>query len=113
MWGEDMDKYIRSVSLIDGHVEGMTETEVIKALECCEVGKDKCRKCPFYCTVPACSRYLAQFALDFINRLQKENKDKDKVIKRLVDQLSIPSAEEVVHEHNGYLECDNNGEKSS
>lgn len=63
----------------------MTETEVIKALECCEVGKDKCRKCPFYCTVPACSRYLAQFALDLINRQQAEIEKLQKENERFAD----------------------------
>lgn len=50
----------------------MTDNEIIKALGCCQVGKDKCKKCPLYCVVPACSRYLAESALDIINRQKAE-----------------------------------------
>lgn len=52
----------------------MNENDIIKALECCHVGKRErdCKKCPLYCRVPACVGHLTKDALDLIRRQQAE-----------------------------------------
>ena len=74
------NKHTRSVSLIDGHTEEITDAEVIKALECCKSFDDlrACYKCPAL-ENGDCSNgkvYISNFildkALDLINRQQAE-----------------------------------------
>ena len=52
----------------------MTDNDIIKALECCRVGKREhdCKKCPLYCRVPACMGHLTADALDLITRQKAE-----------------------------------------
>lgn len=52
----------------------MNDNDIIKALECCRVGKREhdCKKCPLYCRVPACVDHLTEAALDLINRQKAE-----------------------------------------
>lgn len=52
----------------------MNDKDVIKALECCRIGKreNDCKKCPLYGRVPACVGYLVQDALALINRQRAE-----------------------------------------
>ena len=52
----------------------MTDNDIIKALECCRVGKREhdCKKCPLYCRVPAWMCHLTADALDFITRQKAE-----------------------------------------
>lgn len=67
-----MNKHTRSVSLIDGHTEEMTDAEVIKALECCIV-HENCEGCPCakdnsqYCLKATCKN-----AIDLLNRQKAE-----------------------------------------
>lgn len=67
-----MNKHTRSVNLIDGHIEGMTDAEITKALECCIV-HENCEGCPCakdnsqYCLKATCKN-----ALDLIKRQQAE-----------------------------------------
>ena len=67
-----MNKHTRSVSLIDGHIEGMTEAEIKKALEChikrhcwddCPNAREKIQPLD-----KPCSQKIAEDALDLINR---------------------------------------------
>ena len=52
----------------------MTDNDIIKALECCHVGKrdHDCKKCPLYRRVPACVGHLTEAALDLVNRQKAE-----------------------------------------
>jgi stalled ribosome alternative rescue factor ArfA len=52
----------------------MNDNDIIKALECCRVGKGSysCKKCPLFCRIPACQSHLAEAALDLINRKKAE-----------------------------------------
>lgn len=52
----------------------MNDNDIIKALECCRVGKGSysCKKCPLFCRIPACQSHLAEAALDLINRQKAE-----------------------------------------
>lgn len=52
----------------------MNDNDIIKALECCRVGKREhdCKKCPLYCRVPACMGHLTADALDLITRQKAE-----------------------------------------
>lgn len=65
-----------SVSLIDGHLDdapGMTDNEIIKALECCKNGL--CANCPRLNTpehILHCKEQLMCEALDLINRQKAE-----------------------------------------
>lgn len=52
----------------------MTDSEIIKALECCGVEEANCRKCIFNLQ-NNCRILLAKEALDLINRLQAENEN--------------------------------------
>ena len=78
-----------SVSLVDGHIDdapGMTDNEIIKALECCIPNNmEKCLVCPFHreC-IKEDKNYLAEYALDLINR-QKAEIERLTVPKELID----------------------------
>jgi hypothetical protein len=73
-----MNKHTRSVSLIDGHTEEMTDAEIIKALEClgywgeCKLSS----QCPYYMDndiFSGCDNVtIAKQALDLINRQQAQ-----------------------------------------
>ena len=86
------NKHTRSVSLIDGHTEEMTDAEVKKALECCV--KDDgtnfdCNNCKYCLDTYFCARdKLWKDTLDLINRLQAKNKELDEKLiiqKGLID----------------------------
>ena len=53
---------------------GLTDSEIVKALECCSINK-KCTGCYFntHTTDDMCPRVLMRNTLDLINRLQAEN----------------------------------------
>ena len=58
--------------------EKLTDSEIVKALECCTQGRDikVCWNCPLYVdlqTARECCEKLNTNALDLINRLQAEN----------------------------------------
>lgn len=69
-----MNKHTRSVSLIDGHIERMTDAEVTKALEQCQnVVMHDCKKCSYHKEYNAkCVVMLTRDALDLIKRQQAE-----------------------------------------
>ena len=75
-----------SVSLINGHIDrdtsGMTDKEIIKALECCgNVVTSTCKGCPYHITHNAnCVKALMHDALDLINRQQAEIEELKKVV---------------------------------
>ena len=63
---------MNSVSLIDGHIDGMTDNEIIKALECCINSKFGCdEKCLFFDKDYGLAGCLQKF-LDLINRQKAE-----------------------------------------
>jgi hypothetical protein len=76
------NKHTRSVSLIDGHTEKMTDAEIIKALECCKmpVGSGACNNCPLKVIrdnlhkedTKSCTTIMMENALDLIKRQQAE-----------------------------------------
>ena len=74
-----------NVSLIDGHIDEMIDTEIIKALECClDNSPLTCKDCPMFNVTNStmvCSKIVTKFALDLINRQQAE-------IERLNNNLS-------------------------
>lgn len=49
-----------------------TDSEIIKALECCNHIETDCELCPLY-TTKECSKVMLDSTLDLINRLQAEN----------------------------------------
>ena len=55
---------------------GMTDNEIIKALECCTTNGASCKDCPAFVEVDRsnCKKYF-RGALDLINRIQSQNKD--------------------------------------
>ena len=59
----------------------MTDTEIIKALECCVSRKNSCNGCPAH-TMNCTPRVAMAFALDLINR-QKEEIERLKAKKKL------------------------------
>ena len=70
-----MNKHTRSVSLIDGHTEEMTDAEIMKALKCCKVEFENCEKCPYGgidCLTEKGESLIMRDALDLINRQQAE-----------------------------------------
>jgi hypothetical protein len=78
--GCEMNKHTRSVSLIDGHTEDITDAEIIKALECCISSNTSlaCFKCPMVknkeCngSNTSVNKLVVENALDLINRQQAE-----------------------------------------
>ena len=52
----------------------MTDNEIIKALECCQIKKvNECAKCPYLPKISRdCERFLVTDALDLINRQKAE-----------------------------------------
>ena len=68
----------------------MTDSEIIKALECCINNTDEdCNKCVCSGSNVSCVDVLLTNALDLINCLQAENEDKDRYIKTLKDDLNL------------------------
>ena len=66
----------------------MTDSEIVKALECCIKGNCITKNCPLEGTEDISSRCEAKLmrsALDLINRLQTENEEKQKVIDNFKD----------------------------
>lgn len=65
-----------NVSLIDGHIDEMTDNDIIKALECClDTSPLTCKNCPLFNvknSTMVCSKSVTKFALDLINRQQTE-----------------------------------------
>lgn len=87
------NKHTSSVSLIDGHIENITDAEIVKALEWCNSLSKRCGDgCPYY-EIPykngkRCSEMMIDDALDLINRLQAKNKELDEKLiiqKGLID----------------------------
>ena len=99
-----MNKHTRSVSLIDGHIEGIKDAEIKKALECCR--DCKCKDCPCYNKeTDGCKELDEQDILDLINRLQAKNKELDEKLiiqKGLIDTQKA-EIERLQHEN---LRCD-------
>lgn len=62
-----------NVSLIDGHIDKMTDNDIIKALECCTTKGAKCSDCPAFKKVDRsdCKKYFMA-AIDLIKRQQAE-----------------------------------------
>ena len=52
----------------------MTESEIMKALECCTKHRSvtDCKKCPCFKTFVECNKFLTRNALDLINRKNAE-----------------------------------------
>lgn len=71
-----------NVSMIDGHIDQMTDKEIIKALECCSSPKANCEDCP--CFNKDCIS-TTPYVLDLINRQQAEIEKLEKVISYLED----------------------------
>lgn len=62
-----------NVSMIDGHIDGMSDKNIIKALECCV--DCNCKECPCYKVVGTerrCTEIDEEKVLDLINRQQEE-----------------------------------------
>lgn len=108
-----MNKHTRSVSLIDGHTEEMTDAEVIKALEICNSLHLRCGNgCPYY-EVPykdgkRCSEMMIDDTLDLIKRIQAKNKEFDEKLiiqKGLIDtqKAEIERYEQLIS--NKYCVC--------
>ena len=74
-----------NVSLIDGHIDEMTDNEIIKALECClDTSPLTCKNCPLFNvknSTMVCSKSATKFAIDLIKRQNAE-------IERLNNNLS-------------------------
>ena len=68
----------------------LTDSEIVKALECCTTNGASCKDCPAFVKVDRsnCKKYF-RGALDLINRLQAENDRKDKIY---IDLLKTSSA---------------------
>ena len=49
----------------------LTDSEIVKALECCNHIETDCELCPLY-TTKECSKVMLDSTLDLINRLQEE-----------------------------------------
>ena len=62
---------MNSVSLVDGHIDGqgLTDEQIIKALECCR--KKECNTCPCYDDIE-CGEMLIGYTIDLINRQKAE-----------------------------------------
>jgi hypothetical protein len=62
--------------LIDGHIEDITDAEIVKALKCCTNsfynGFAKCEECPKFTEMSGCTIKLMCNALDLIKRQQAE-----------------------------------------
>lgn len=75
----------------------LTDNDIKKALECCQYeGVETCRDCPMFYTHEFdneidfdCGKYIYGRALDLINRLQAETKEKDDVIKAQADAIFL------------------------
>lgn len=75
----------------------MKDNDIKKALECCQYeGVETCRDCPMFYTHEFdneidfdCGKYIYGRALDLINRLQAEVKEKDDVIKAQADTIFL------------------------
>lgn len=82
----------------------MTDNEIIKALECCGrlKGQD-CDTCPLTeLQLSECTAKVATESLDLINRLQKENKEKDEMLKAQADTIFL--YERVIKDKNATIE---------
>jgi hypothetical protein len=66
---------------------GLSDSEIVKALECCRDIDIKCETCQLW-TVSECTKILHQATIDLINRLQAENE-------RLMQELQYPQADTV------------------
>lgn len=76
-----------SVSLIDGHIDGMTDNEIIKALEC-HIGKDdkRCKHCAYTIYGCNCLEKLLFALYDLINRKDAEIERLHEVINGFEEQ---------------------------
>ena len=104
------NKHTRSVSLIDGHIEEMTDAEIIKALECCihSASREDCED--LQC--PACEKQGCYFnnisaedypegliegmsvaLIDLINRQQAEIKQLETIERVATKTIEKQSAE--------------------
>ena len=65
----------------------LTDSEIVKALECCTEDIPNCDECPYdhYCSIHSQEHNVLKDTLDLINRLQAENErlktEKDNLIK--------------------------------
>ena len=63
----------------------LTDSEIVKALECCQNDED-CQNCPLKEFYPYCDDVLSPATIDLINRLQADNerlRDKVKDFKKI------------------------------
>ena len=66
---------------------GLTDDEIVKALECCAVEPcEDCDNCPRFTKEKLCHKANAKQSLDLIHRLQSENAEKDKKIEYYKDR---------------------------
>lgn len=99
-----MNKHTRSVSLIDGHTEEMTEAEIIKALECCIIGNHCRSDCPYDSeddSCVECTSMLAKDALDLIKRQQTDIEKLEKIERFATKTIEKQTAE--IERLNGLL----------
>ena len=68
----------------------MTDSEIVKALECC-VKSDSvidCFECPYYEVYSSrCVDYLCKDALDLINKLEAENERLSRITRTMVGEI--------------------------
>lgn len=70
----------------------LTDSEIVKALECCGCSANVCDDCPITTALKddcKCGEYLATNALDLINRLQAENERVETLNSDLVEIQDI------------------------
>ncbi len=84
----------------------MTDNDIIKALEYC-IANNKCWECHYEPKehtkgTLGCSLEITKDALDLINRLQKENKEKDEMLKAQADTIFL--YERVIKDKNAEIE---------
>lgn len=82
------DKKLTDVT--DNNVGKMTDSEIVKALEICGTYKGKCTDCPAFVKVDRsnCKKVLLG-AVEIINRLQEESKNKTAEIEELKTEINM------------------------
>ncbi len=86
-----------NVSMIDGHIDNVTDNEIIKALERCNkpIGKAECTECPYFKTNGSCSEKLINDAIDLINRQNAEIERYKGVIKILENDVATATSKAI------------------
>ena len=78
-----------------------TDSEIVKALECCIKGKCITKNCPLEGTEDIsskCEAKLMELTLDLINRLQAENEKLQEMLRNLYTAVPIGSNKKFANE---------------